>query len=352
MLDLYMDEAEAPMFLSSFFKSPPRNFHNTEQVEFDIVRDDEDIAVVIPDITADGRYNESSTYTNKAFTPPVFSEIGTLSSFELIKRQPGANPFENPDFAANAVEESFMIARKLERKIRRSIELMASQVFQNSGTIALVDSSGTTLYSLDFQPKTTHFVTTSNTWATTATATPLADIESLANVIRRDGRKNPNKLIFGKTAWSYFKVHSSVTSAMDVRRIEFGAIQPQNKGLGAVLQGKIWIGQYEYEMWTYDGFYKHPQTGVITNYVGDDKVIMLSEGARLDLTYGGIPRAVPPDPRLSFLPQRMSSTALGLDLNMFPYATPDGKHIKLDVSSRPLTIPTAIDSFGCLDVVP
>lgn len=345
----YMDDAEAPMFLSGFFKSPPRNFHNTEFVEIDIERDEEDVAVPVQDLSADSRKNERNTYTNRKQKPPVFSEEASIASFDLVKRAAGNDPFQDPDFAENAAEQAFSVARKLEKKIRRSIELMAAQVLQSSGTITLVDSAGATIFTEDFQPKTTHFPTAGNDWGG-GSETPLADLASLARVIRRDGRKQPTDLIFGRTALIDFLAHSTVTARLDNRRMELGMVAPEMRGQGATYYGDVWIDTYRFRMWTYDAVYKHPQTGTLTPYVTDDNVIMLCESGRLDLTYGAVPRIVEPEGRAaSFLPSRMSSTELGLDLSMSAWLTPNGKHLKIDVGTRPLTIPTAIDTFGCLN---
>ena len=47
--------------------------------------------------------------------------------------------------------------------------------------------------------------------------------------------------------------------------------------------------------------------------VGDDRVIMLSSEARLDLTFGAIPSFIPPEERaLSFLPPRITSEGRGI----------------------------------------
>lgn len=353
MIDMYMEEAEAPMFLSGFFATPPRNFHTSEKVEVDVQRDQEDVAIVIQDLSAGGRENENSRYTNKSLTPPIFKEIGTITSFDLIKRRPGQSDFTDPDFAANATEQSFIIARKLERKIRRSIEMMASQVLQ-TGALTLIDSSGTALFSLDFLPKSTHKVTVSTAWATDgSTGSPLADLESLARVVRRDGHKNPTRLLFGSSAFQRFLANAIVKSRVDQLGIGIGAITPQARGQGATFQGWVWIGNYRFEMWTYDGYYKDPQTGTLTDYISSDNVIMMCDGARLDLSYGAIPLVMPPDPQVAaFLPSRMSSSDLGLDLNMNAWVTENREHLKIQVGARPLTIPTAIDTFACLDVTP
>jgi major capsid protein E len=351
MIEMYMEEAEAPMFLSGFFQSPPRNFHNSEKVELDIIRDEEDIAVVIQDLTAGARHNESTLYTNKAFTPPIFKEQGAIHAFNTIKRQPGVDPFQDPNFGLAATGEAFRIFRKLEKKIRRSVELMASQVLQ-LGVLTLVDDAGATLYMLDFQPKATHIATVGTTWATNGTTgAPLADLEALAIVVRRDGKKQPKKLIFGTSAWQRAKANAAFVAQFDKQVLNLASMTPQTRGQGATFHGFVWIGQYQFEMWTYDGWYKHPQTGTLTPYVDTEKVIMMSEGGRLDLSYGAIPRMTAPESRaLSFLPSRMSDSGQGLDLTVNSWFTPDGEHLMVSAGTRPLTIPTAIDTFASLDV--
>jgi hypothetical protein len=357
LIGVYMDEAEAPGLLSGFFQSPPRNFHTTEKVEIDIIRDDADIAIVVTDLSAGGRRNENQRYVNKSFTPPIFDEEGPITAYDLIKRVPGMDPFQDPDYGANATNQAFMIFRKLERKIRRSIELMAAQVLQ-TGALTLFDSSGTALYTLDFGAKSTHKATVGTVWATDGTGAgvnPLNDIEALALVVRRDGKSNPNRLIFGRSAWQRFTSYQVVKDRIlgNFNSPQLGQLAPQVRGTGATFQGFLWIGMYRFEMWTYDGFYKHPQTGVPTPYVDDDHIIMMSDGAQLDLSYGAIPLLKRPDAgALSFLPPRMSSPEKGIDLTTNAWFTPDGKRLVVSAGTRPLTIPTAIDTFACLDVVP
>jgi hypothetical protein len=349
LIDLYLEEASAPMFLSGFFRSPPGNFHTSEEIEFDIQRDAEDVAVVITDLSLGPRHNESSVFTSKSFKPPIYDEASTISSFDMIKRQAGQNPFQSPDFAANATKAAFTIYRKLENKIRRAVELMASQVLQ-TGQLTLIDGSGTALYTLNFQPKATHIKTVTTTWATDgSTGAPLTDLGNLATVVRRDGKQEPKRLIFGDSAFQRFLANANVKAALDVLRLQTATIAPETRGQGATYQGRVWVGHYAFEIWTYDGFYKHPQTGVLTPYVAPDNVIMLGDG-RLDLTFGAIPMIVAPEARaLPFLPPRISSASGGLDLTTNAWVDPNGKHVHVSAGTRPLTIPTAIDTFACLD---
>src|SRR3954471_5468369 len=128
LIDMYLEESSPPMFLSGFFRSPPNNFHTTEEVELDIVRDTDQVAIVVKDLSLPPNHNENTLYTNKRLKPPIYDEEGAVTSFDMIQRQPGQATFTQPNYAANATKQAFAIFRKLENKIRRAIELQAAQV--------------------------------------------------------------------------------------------------------------------------------------------------------------------------------------------------------------------------------
>lgn len=353
MISAYIEQSATPrQFLAGQFQSPPQNYHTTEDVEIDIQRNGEDIAVVVQDLSVGGRENEATVFTNKRFTPPIYDEHFTLNSFELVKRRPGNDPFQDIDFLATAFREFSNGMRRVEDKIRRGIELQAAQVLQ-TGKLTLTDKNGASLYALDFKPKTTHFATVGTAWGSGG-ATPLADIEALADVIAVDGKVEPTRLIFGRTAWQKFIADTNVVDRLKT----FGMLglqnlqMPQVNGAGGKFRGMINIGQYTFEIWTYAAWYKHPQTGAATYYVGDDKVIVMGDG-RLDVSFGAIPRIVAPDPRLASINlDRVQNPAGGMDFTTNLWVSPDGRNLHGSVSARTLCIPTAIDTFGCLDVTP
>lgn len=350
MLTAYRQITETPRFLAGFFASPPRNYHNTEEVEIDILREDEDVAVAVHDITVGPRLNQATVLTNKRFKPPVFKEAGAISAFELIHRAPGDSPFQDPNFQAGAMAASADIVRRLEGKVRRTVELMASQVLQ-TGALTLVDNNGTSIFTMDFSPKTAHFTTAGTTWAAGA-GDPLTNIETVGNLIRKNGRTAPKRLIMGSTAFNGFMKNTAVLSRLDTRRADLGDVRaPQTRGFGGTFHGTISIGNYVYEIWTYDQYYKHPQTGTLTPYVAPEKVIVMGD-CRLDLTWGNIPMIGAPDSRvLPFLPRRVSDGERGLDLIQNAYLTPDRENLMVSIAARPLTIPTQIDGFGCITAI-
>jgi hypothetical protein len=351
----FLQMAMAPMFLSGFFKSPPQNYHTSETVEIDIQRDGEDVAIAITDVSTGQRYNDGAEkYSNKEFKPPIFDEVATVSAFELLGRDAGENPFEaNPDFQAKGILRAYRKFEKLQNKIRRAIEQMASQVL-TTGILSLVDKNGNVVYTLNFAPKASHFPTVSTAWHPAGSAgDPLGDLGALAAVIRTDGQRNPDVLAFSDGAFARFTRNPDVQKAISRDGLGVGQLTPEKRGNGATFQGFVWIGSYRFEMWTYTGGYVHPQTGAQTPYIPSDKVIMLSQAARLDLTFGRIPLLNPNLPKaLPALPSRIMDGDRGIDLSTHSWFAPDGKSLSVSAGTRPLTSPTEIDSFGCVDVVP
>lgn len=351
MIEAYFQEASPTMFLSGFFQAPPQNFHESEEVEIDVVRGTEKVAIVVQDLSTGYRLNTLDDYTNKAFKPPVLMESFPIKASDLLKREAGDNPFADVPTQAKLAVRAMRGFRHIEAKIRRTIELQASQILQ-TGVLTLIDSAGVALYTLNFAPKATHFPTSSVTWGQ-AGADPLGDIESLTRVIRNDGMVGGGRyqMIFGADAWTEFLKDANVQKVYDIRNFEPGVVERmETNSAGGTYMGTLAINAYKYDLWLYDGVFDHPQTGVKTPYVSPEKVIIKAVNSRLDATFGNIPRIVTPDQRLlPLLPSRFSSTNARMDLHTNAWVTPDGMNMFGGVGARPLLVPTAIDTFGCLD---
>lgn len=352
MISAYYQEASPTAFFSGMFQTRPENFHSSEEVEIDVVRSEEDVSIVIQDLSTGYRMNSDDLYTNKGFKPPVHKEAIPLNAFDLIKRMPGSNPFESPDFRANIIVKMFGGMRKIERKIRRAIELQASQVMQ-TGVVTLTDINGTALYTLDYAPKAAHFPTAGTSWASATLAQKIADLTGLCDVIRGNGLVDPDELVIGSTVWENLLATSGFLDRFDARRADLGTITAMSsRGGGGLYRGTLELGNYKLDVFTYNGRYKDPQSGASTQYLDDGNVIVRSSTARMDATFGAIPnigallgasgRLVPE------LPSRMSSAANGMDLFTNVWMSPDGEALFGGVGARPLMVPTAIDTYGCL----
>lgn len=348
-LEAYIENVLPMPYFTGLFRAPPENFHRSKLVEIDIVRSEPRIAIPVPGIKSGPRRFENTKFVNKGFTPAVFDEETSISAYTKLDRREGRTPFDDPAFVKDAMSEAASLLREGEGRLRRAFELQCAQVL-TEGAITSKDEANATVYSCDFGLKATHFATVGTTWHIEGSAgTPLKDIGDLCQIIRRDGKNKPTRLSFGTTALRRFLANADVKEALDNRRFELGQIAPQAGDDAATQIGWVWIGPYRLEIWLYDDTYVDPVSGDQVTYLNDEYVVITCAKGRLDATYGEIPMFVPPDARAArFLPPRIS--APGVDLTVNAYVTPDGKHLNLQMGTRPLAIPTAGDTFGRLKV--
>lgn len=356
MLRLFEQRISPTMFFAGLFQAPAENYYNSEEVELDIIRSDEEVAVAVQDLKAGYRHNTTDLYTNKSFKPPVYKESFSINSFELLKRQAGDDPFENPGFRANLISRFLGGTRTVTDKIRRSMELQGAQALQ-TGKVTLTDISGNAVYAIDYKPKSTHFPDAGTAWSSATTAQKIADISALADVVRDDGLEDPDQLIIGEDAFRYFTLDEGIQKLLDVRNYDFGGIGGGDmRGRGAKYRGRITLDSYTYDIWTYNGRYKDPQSGNKVRYMDKNKVIVRSSTGLLNATFGAVPnigallgvgtRVLPEVSR------RFKSTAQGFDATTNVWLSEDNETLFGGVAARPLMIPSAIDTFGCVNTAP
>jgi len=346
---------------TSKFASPPENFHATDKVEIDIIRQGQHIAIPVPNMDAGPRNMSMDDYVNKAWPPTVFNYNLNLSAANLRTREPGVDPYTDPVWATAATRRIFRMVRKLEDMIRDGIELMAAQVM-TTGQLAITDENGDAVFAINFEPKDASgtlasgdlIVTVSTEWsADGATGEPLDDLESLGNNMAACGY-DATDVCFGSDALKYFLVKPKVQNQLNLLKFNAGSInvEGQGPGGGAAKVGQMVIGGRLLNLWSYNATYRHPETGVITKYLPAKKVVMWDDTAPRDLTWGEIALlpATAGQQQLSFVPSRMSFGRQGMDFQLVAYTTPDRKNLVLNVGCRPLTIPTAIDSIACMTV--
>jgi len=345
-----------PMHFAGAFKASPENFFDSESIELDIVRSGEDVAIVVVDAKTGYRMSSLDGYTNKTFTPPAYKEGFALNAYDLVKRQAGNDPFQDPNVRAALIDLVMRNMRTKQEMIRRAIEIQASQVFQ-TGTLSLTNEAGTVLYTLDFKPKSAHFFAPTIKWTSTGNDKK-ADLTTLANLIRANGQGEPNVIELGELAWDAFIADEDIQKLLDNRRIDIGNIsRAVRQGDGSTYHGTIELGPYTYDLVTYSGKYKHPQTGVMTDYLDPKKVVMRATSARMDLVFGNIPNigeilgAGARQRLLPELPSRFPLPGTSMDIHTNVWLDQTQENLMCGIGCRPLCIPTQIDSFGCMTVL-
>ena len=353
MLEAYYQEGQPSFFLSSLFRAPPQNYYESEAIEVDVERCDPDVAIALHDVADGYRYNTTDLYTNKEFKPPVFKEALALSSYDLMKRQPGQDPFADVSYQANLTLKAFNGIRKIEAKIRRVMELQASQVLQ-TGIISLYNGAQE-VYQLDYKPKASHFPTSATAWDQASPAI-VQDLTGLAEEIRKDSLMQPDQLFFGTLAFEAFISDEEVQKRFVMRHADLGQISsvPVDNPGGASYRGRVALGSDMFDVYTYGAVYKDSQSGATVPYLDPTKVVMRASAGRLDATFGAVPNigemlGQGSTKLLPALPARMSNGDGRMDIYPSAWLSEDGSQMFCGAASRVLMIPTAIDSYGCLD---
>jgi len=336
-------------FLSTFFRTTPDSFTDSEYVEYDIVRSGMEIAPVVRNLSTGSVTIVEDTFANKRMPFPVYALDAPAQIASLMQRMPGESAYQTArvNWLGRLAQKLVSLFAKMSRMIRFSIEEQASQVLQK-GTLTLTDENGLATYELDFKPKATHFPTVAVSWSDPS-ADPIADIRNLSDVIHADGYCDISQLIFGRTAWDSFYRNTWVQDNLRQDYLGMGALNPALKGKGAKYMGYIEIGAYRYDLWIYNAIYTPWGTSDIKNYIDNDKVIFLPDQSALDFRryFGGIP-TIKTDPVFDPLFGNKINIDNEYDMRARVYFDEPRETYIGELKSRPFMCPVSIDRYGCL----
>jgi hypothetical protein len=339
-------------FLSSFFKTPPDGFTDTEYMEYDIVRSGMEAAPVVRNLSTGAVTIVEDTFTNKQIPYPVYALDSPVNVASLMKRQPGENAYkdERVNWLGRLARVLIRAFAKMARMIRTSIEVQAAQVLQK-GTLTLTDENGIPTYELDFKPKASHFPEVAVSWDD-PDADILADIENLSDVIQADGYTEITTLIFGKNAWRAAYKNAEFREAVKKDNLGMGDLNPQLKGKGAKFMGYIHIGAYRYDLYLYNAIYTPWGQTTPVNFVDPNKVIFLPDPEDLDFRrmFGGIPN-IKVDAVFDPIFGGKIPIENEYDFRGRVYFDEPKDTYVGEIKSRPASIPVSIDRYGCLTAV-
>ncbi len=350
-LDAYSQLVMFIPFLTTFFRTTPRDIRDAESLKIDIKRGTRKIAPVISNITQHGGKIEKSQYTQKEFTPPVVALGADFAPGDLVEKAFGKDEYSSAAEGymmqlQNLIMDAML---EIEPQIMRNLEYQASQIFQ-TGEVYLYDDQGNIAYSIDFFPKATHFPTVGTAWSE-ETATPDDDISSLIEVIRKDGMVTPRNIVFGETALKEYLANAGISDKFDLRRVNSGIYSPQAQNEDVRYLGELLIGTDRLDAWVYKGYYNHPSTGTITNFITANKVLLLpgigAPNVDFRKAYCRVPTITGVDPRFNgVIPTNMNLGDRAYTVRTWTDGAADS--LNVEMKTRPLLIPVSIDAFGCL----
>ena len=346
MAAVFEKKANPTMFLSSRFQSPDSNKSNTTEIVFDIKRNDEDVAVDIVRGTH-GRNNVNKRITTKTYTPPVYDEYANFNANERLNRALGRTEYDEHSMAeVIAVITDDQV--KLQNKIIRAIELQAANAMF-TGTIPLINND-----TVDFKLKSSHEIAPAVDWSN-ASGVAIDDLAGGALLNRTDGLTMTSDSIFGSDALNLLFNNAQFLAKAGVQweKVENMNFRPPViNSEGAAFHGRLTIGDYVINVWTYPQFYKVPtgfglaNEGTKVPYVPTDKVWLGSFNAQFDLLFAGMAKLVTaPDPRLASIGINQIPQTMKGDFHLYGAVDEMAANATYGVKSAPMCVLTDADSF-------
>jgi len=341
-------------FLSSFFAATPDSFTDAEECDFDEIFEGEELAPTVTDLSTGAVTLVEEKFGNKQIPFPVYAMRSPVAISQLMKRQPGEKAYISEKVNWLARLAAILVRRMgiMTRMLRRSMEQQAAQILQ-TGNIVLTDEKGTETFNLRITPKASHFPTVTTPWSDVNNATPLDDIDALADVIRDDGLVDITTLIFGHKAWIDFIKNDWVRENLKKDVLNMGEMNPQIVNKGGKRMGYIDYGANRYLLYTYNARYN--PFGDKDNkykYLDPYNVILLPEVSDLDFRrlFGGIP-TVRMDNTFDQL-FGADKTQIGGEYDIRPrvWWSDDNETYMGEIKSRPLMLPVSVNRYGCLTV--
>lgn len=311
--------------MRTFFKRK-RTFE-TESVDMDLVNGSRRMVPFVRPRKYAQTFDRTG-YSTKSYTPPLVGAQFATTAEDLLKRTPGETIYGHEKSPSQrAAEQLGRDLAELSSSISRREEWMAAQAMFN-GKIVMVNADEGINDEIDFGlPGTT--LTGADLWTDSA-ATPLDDLADWASLMRKNSGYSPTMCIMGKSALKAFLAHQSVKDAMDIRRITYGQIKPEELESGVFYAGYIATVGLTIDVLGYEEWSPNDSTGALESIVPDKKILLANPAARYEMLYGAVSNAkdgVVVGPRIPF-----------------SWMEPDGSCRMVRLNSRPLPVPVDINA--------
>lgn len=286
LMDVWVERLKPTTFLGNWFPDTPAT--PTRYLKIEVVRGDEKIAV---DVVRDGEanHNKFSTSTEKTFDPPYFDEDFGTNSIDLYDRLVGSDRID-AGVLSYVMQQITMKMETITDKIERRYELMRAQALLTG--IVTVEANT----NIDFKRKSELVIayTSGNNFADNAVK-PGTVLSGFGTLLRKTGKVGggTTDIIFGTEAWTAFINNTNVKEDADIRRRELEKIvAPTFTTDGASYHGTYSDGLHNYNLWTYEQFYKDA-SGTLQPYIDPKKIILLPVNqTRFNMAYAGVPQLI------------------------------------------------------------
>lgn len=342
MVDLY-----TPRTLAEVVKTTPpvrtflrdRFFTNvktfpTERVDIDIVKGNRKMAAFIHPMVG-GEIVQAEGYETKSYAPPLINPATVSTADKLLARLPGEDMYSGKTPADRAAEKLIEEYNQLNDMTTRREEWMAAQVL-TTGQLKVKGKGVDEVIDFGLTNKIT--LASTKKWGASA-ADIWGNLKDWKQQVSRNGFANANMVIMGKAAADAFMADATVAKLLDNRRIEIGAIKPEEMEGGITYYGHLNLPGVD--IYGYDEVYLDDETGETKPLIPDNVVLMIPSAASFMRAYG----------LCTYLDDAGAWNRAETDRLLRTYVEhrPDRRFIELQ--THPLLIPDKIDSWFAATVL-
>lgn len=342
MVDLY-----TPRTLAEIVKTTPpvrtflrdRFFTNvktfpTKRVDIDIVKGNRKMAAFIHPMVG-GEIVQAEGYETKSYAPPLINPATISTADQLLERLPGEDMYSGKTPADRAAEKLIEEYNQLNDMTTRREEWMAAQVL-TTGQLKVKGKGVDEVIDFGLTNKIT--LASTKKWGASA-ADIWGNLKDWKQQVSRNGFANANMVIMGKAAADAFMADATVAKLLDNRRIEIGAIKPEEMEGGLTYYGHLNLPGVD--IYGYDEVYLDDETGETKPLIPDNVVLMIPSAASFMRAYG----------LCTYLDDAGAWHRAETDRLLRTYVEhrPDRRFIELQ--THPLLIPDKIDSWFAATVL-
>jgi hypothetical protein len=341
----FRDPVAPTQFLQGFFNV---TFKMSKYVTIKIKRSGRAVAVDVQRYSG-GELVSNTTIDHKKFFPPFFHNLIALSDHELYDNvvgmiaaiESGVMPAGQANLLrANlkAITDDMNIDyMEIKNMQMRAIELMCAQCLR-SGIVTLASDEN-----IDYKRKAGSIVDLGGGSYWTDAVDPFQTLEDQFTWIKENGNSGATEFdcIFGTSALNALKNNTIFKERNDLRNFDSGKlVAPTRPRDGAVYHGQMFCGEGIANIWTYNQFYDHPDTGASTPYMDSTEVVIIPTDAVLELVFCLVPN-------IAAEGAPIQTEAFFLQSDIKPI---EGVH-QLHVKNASLPIPVSIDRLSTVKVV-
>lgn len=320
----------ASFFKNTFFKTTHSN--TTSKVRVDFYKGKRRVAPFVSEISASG-VTKKIGYTTEDFETPIVKVKDVTNIGDIIKRGFGENLYGGVTPQERAYDELLRTLSDFENQIARREEVMCAEAMLN-GVITIKGEGVDTEIDFGFTNKGT----VSSLWdAASSTADPIADLSAMSLACMKNGYRKPNICVMERSAYAAFIKRCTDLGYLDNKFFLNLMIAPRVESENLTYCGHINdpdIDIYLYDEWYIDDW--SSDTPLEKSIMPKGKILLASTNVDFSIEYGAM--------TFTDLDTKDFYTVVGTRAaDSWVTKEPDSRILTLN--SRPLPIPTEVDSW-------